>query len=180
MQEEYFNWLYRLVCASTRPDSSYYLLMSALHRKEFYSLVPNDDNRETDGKELRDEFRNVMHPELPVDWFEAPCTVLEMIIALSQRMVSVFIGTEKESSYDKWFWEIIENLNLDDLTDDRYIFLNGMYVVDEILTTLLERTYRPDGRGGLFPLKSGMKNLTETEIWYQMQYYSMEKLEGIL
>ena len=178
MREDYFNWLYRLVCLSGRPDASFYMMLKALYRKEFYGLIPNDDNRGVDGQALRDEFRHLEHQELGPNWFRAPSTVLEMLIALSRRMVLIFIGTDIEATYDKWFWEMIENLGLDNLTDSIFFNQDGQYVVEEILNNLLERTYEPNGSGGLFPLTNPRIDQRGVEIWYQMQYYCMERLDG--
>lgn len=178
MREEYFNWLYDLVCSSGRPGSSFYYLLRALHRREFYSLIPNDDNRGTDGQELRSEFRRLEHQELSVNWFKAPSTVLEMLIALSRRMVLTFVGTDIEADYDYWFWEMIDNLGLGDLTDSQFLDKDGPYIVDDILNTFLERTYTADGRGGLFPLENPRTDQREVEIGFQKEHYALERLEG--
>lgn len=180
MREEYFYWLYRLVCANTRPDNSFYMMLKALYRKEFYSLVPNDDNRSVDGQALRDEFRHLERQDLPINWFRAPSTVLEMLIALARRMAFTFSGTELDASWDRWFWEMINNLGLGNLTDEQYASYDGGFIVDEILNRLLERAYDYDGTGGLFPLKKPRMDQREIEIWYQKEYYALEKLDGIL
>lgn len=179
MREEYFNWLYRLVCASTRPDASFSMMLRALHRKEFYSLIPNDDNRGVEGQTLREEFRFCERPDLPPNWHKAPSSVFEMLIALAKRMEFTLIGSEIEADWDKWFWEMIQNLGLDNLTDDRFDRVGGEGIVDEVLDNLLERKYGPDGKGGLFPLKHPRLDQREVEIWYQKEYYAGEKLDYI-
>jgi hypothetical protein len=46
--------------------------------------------------------------------------------------------------------------------------------VEEILHTLIWRTYDPDGTGGFFPLTRPQFDQRTIEIWYQMNAYSME------
>ena len=40
-----------------------------------------------------------------------------------------------------------------------------------ILERFLRREYEPDGRGGLFTIKSGRHDMRKIEIWYQMMWY---------
>lgn len=178
MREEYFTFLYHLVCSSSRPGASFYMLLKALYRKEFYSLIPNDDNRGADGIVLRDEFRHLEHQELGINWFRAPSTVLEMLIALSRRMQFLFIGTEIAADYSYWFWEMIDNLGLGTFTDTFFFDNDGQFAVEEVLNTLLERTYESNGRGGLFPLANPRIDQRDIECWYQMNHYATERLEG--
>jgi hypothetical protein len=43
--------------------------------------------------------------------------------------------------------------------------------IDDILTRLIERTYKPNGEGGFFPLPQTDEDQTKVEIWYQMSAY---------
>lgn len=174
MREEYFNWLYSLVCPKGYPGSSYFFLLKALHRKEFYSLVPNDDNRGEDGKALRYQFE---YSEIP--WFKGPCTMLEMLVALSDRLGQQFVDTQFDRPAHMWFWEMMENLGLKDFTDEQFVRSNGESIVDNILDTLLERTYDFHGNGGIFPLNCTDVDQRNVEIWYQMARYSLEKMNEI-
>jgi hypothetical protein len=47
----------------------------------------------------------------------------------------------------------------------------SLSVVDEILERVIGRTYRPDGRGGFFPLRYAEKDQREVELWYQLNAY---------
>jgi hypothetical protein len=55
IQSGYFQWLCELIYIN-QEHKSYFILAKALQRKEFYALVPNDDNRAEDGKLLRDRY----------------------------------------------------------------------------------------------------------------------------
>ena len=54
---EYFEWLYRLVCGDRYSNAiSYKKLLVYLHRTEFTYLLSKDKNRAADGVDLRYRF----------------------------------------------------------------------------------------------------------------------------
>lgn len=170
-ERKYYNYLARLV--RTPESNSYTSLLNRLWKKEYYSILPNDQNREKDGLYLRQEFGSEL------DF--GPCRVLEMLIALSRRMEFQLCGTDYDKSYKDLFWELIDNLdltkfdNLEAAKDEIYLEIDG------ILTGWIERRYSPDGSGGVFPLKNWRNGAalgqTEVEIWYQMMLYLDENYE---
>lgn len=181
IHREYFEWLCGLVKADD-VDNSYMILMHYLHGRVFYSLVPNDENREKDGKKLRSIFVEQC-PRGEVSQLDAPCSVLEMMIGLSFRCADIVFTNElsKTDTQLRYFWKMIENLDFDKFKDDAvgdYPFL-GDYI-NNALDILLERKYRKDGRGGLFPLKKCKEDQRKVEIWYQMSKYILENGEVIL
>ena len=167
-EKKYYNYLVRLV--RTPESKRYTLLLEHLWRKEYYSILPNDQNRAKDGLFLRREVNEGQ------DF--GPCRVLEMFIALSRRMEFQLYGTDYDKTYKDLFWELVNNLDLikfDNLEADK----DAMYLeIDHILTNWIERRYSPDGHGGVFPLKNWQKSSgieqTEVEIWYQMMLYLSE------
>lgn len=170
LDESYFQWLCSLV--DHDPEKDYSGLLKQLHYIEFSErtakLIPNDDNRISDGLDLRVQFakdENVAYSE----WMDEPCTVLEMLIALSYRMEDT-MGKD----YDFWFWVMIENLGLEEMSDDRYSDLEDSQKIDEVVSNVLNRRYRKDGHGGMFPLKDPDKDQRKVEIWYQMSAYFLE------
>ena len=169
---EYFRWLCDKVGVE-RPNGSYWILIKALHKKEFYWTVPNDDNRALDGKKLREAFAEETD-YYPYDALDGPCSMLEMLIALAGRCQYGVIDAEVENRTSKWFWELVGNIGLDKFTDDVYVEECGTFQVDLILDTVLDRAYKKDGRGGLFPLKSAKKDQRNVEIWFQMCAYLIE------
>lgn len=177
INQDYFQWLCELVHVD-QVDTSYWILAKDLYRKEFYSLVPHDENRASDGLELREEYmREINYPKyISID---RECSVLEMLIALARRMdFETGDPYDLNNSNDKtayWFWEMIDNLGLLPYCDDDYVDFGGMTQVDGILDEFLERGYSWDGHGGLFPLDSSEEDQRDVEIWYQMNAYLMEK-----
>lgn len=169
--DDYFQWL----CYKVRvdePDHSYWILAKMLHKREFYSLVPNDENRENEGKALRYLFwEENPYPGI----IDTPCSVFEMLIALSIRAADLVGKPGEESEAVPIFWEMITNLGLDDYTDEHYPDISQPNLMfDEIISKFLDRKYRKNGKGGLFPLRHTKKDQRKVEIWYQMSEYLEE------
>ena len=166
-ERSYYNYLVRLV--RTPESKRYTLLLEHLWRKEYYSILPNDQNRVKDGLFLRREVNEGQ------DF--GPCRVLEMLIALSRRMEFQLYGTDYDKTYKDLFWELVNNLDLIKF-DNIEAAKDAMYLeIDHILTNWIERRYSPDGYGGVFPLNKWKKNddkQPEIEIWYQMMLYLSE------
>ena len=83
---DYFEWLCSIVKRDRDTKRSYRKLLSFLHSEKFIYVDEYDSNRAADGEQLR--WRYVYEAkgcEDILDW-EEPCTVLEMLIALSFQM----------------------------------------------------------------------------------------------
>jgi hypothetical protein len=74
---------------------------------------------------------------------------------------------------DDCFWDIVNNLHLEKYTDNNYTRSSEKQVATRI-DRFINRTYRPNGQGGLFPLIKPHEDQTKVEIWYQMSAYLME------
>lgn len=173
LDELFLEWLYSRVADAqeTDPSKTHWLLFKQMYTKEFVWIVPNDDNRIMDGKDLRREFihsRNVRHA--PLEWMDIGCSVLEMLIALSRRIS--FEDLDEGEPCD-WFWHLLRNLKIDGFTDETYLedSANVNFTVEDQLNQLIFRTYHPSGRGGLFPQKHPCDDQREVDIWYQMGLY---------
>ena len=175
VNQDYFHWLCELVKVE-QEDRSYWLLAKDLHRMPFYSLVPHDENRALDGVTLREDYLEMVNCPKYVRLDLEECTVLEMMVALAQRMdYETKDAHEDEDRTAEWFWEMVGNLGLTEFSDDNYVRDNGICEVDEILEKLVERHYSRSGRGGLFPLRRPTCDQRKSEIWYQMNAYLMER-----
>lgn len=161
IEESYFNWL----CAKVLSNNQNYLeLMRILHSTEFTWVVSRDENRAEDGIELREYFlrETGLHPD--IDWFNQPCSVLEMFIAFSNR---AYFQLDDISPKD-WFWEFMTNLKLDEF---RRVSESDEREIHHILKTFLSREYEDDGQGGMFPMRRPEQDQREVEIWYQFCEY---------
>lgn len=170
LDDQYLSWLYSKI-GSTRTrdrERTYWSLLRILYTKEFVWIIPNDDNRVEDGRDLRHEFMDDMkYDDIDPDWMALGCSFLEMMIALSRRL-SFEVGGEPR----EWFFELLENLGLYDYNDNREF---SREEVDEVLDAVIWRTYAYDGTGGLFPLREPGEDQREVEIWYQLNAYVMER-----
>lgn len=163
---EYFEWLTSQIFVN--PGKSFDELFELMHNTEFVWFVPNDDNRVQDGMALRHEFLDSRRQKLKLPYV----TFLEVLIGLS-RQTSFIVGGEDAK---RWAWRLIKNIGLnrmsDPLTDIRKT------QAAELIEDVIWRNYEPDGKGGFFPLKNAKQNLTEVELWGQLQLYSIE-LHGL-
>jgi hypothetical protein len=169
LDELYLEWLYRQVDSVEEQDPSrtYWSLLRLLFRKEFVWIVPNDDNRVEDGRDLRREFFEEEHIDnVDLDWMQLGCSFLEMLIGLSKRL-----SFQADGEVNSWFWQLMENLRLEEYTDSPGVQAGR---VDEILDCVIWRTYSKNGAGGLFPLKFPHQDQREVEIWFQMHAYLMD------
>ena len=170
LDARYLEWLYKQIgpVQNRNPARTYWVLAQMLFTKPFIWFVPNDDNRVEDGRELREKFLEETAAERNHIWLEDECSMLEMLSALSRRCAF-------ETSEDpfEWFWVLCDNIGLRPFVDEN--FTEDYYVdVDVILERVINRTYAPNGRGGLFPLRHAEEDQRLVEIWYQMAAYLME------
>lgn len=164
--KKYFYWLCGKI--DCREYSEYEKLLELLYSEFFYSLIPNDDNRGLDGLNLRGLFEIETNELLDEEDMHYPCTLLEMLIALSERMAFVVFdpGKDDEPNSVSCFWQLLSNLKLKPSSNRN---VERIYI-------FLEREYTSSGKGGLFPLKSAKKDQRNVEIWYQMMAYIEERL----
>lgn len=171
IKQAYFLWLCNLVnIGRTTRDQNRRDLAWSLHQKEFYWSVPNDDNRAEDGKKLRENFADAVLTE-DCRCLDGPCSVLEMLIGLSQRIEYILREPSAGNRVSRWFWELVNNLELLAFTDDDLDSRRQARINDIILDNLLERRYSQSGKNGLFPLVTNYGDQRKIEIWYQLMHY---------
>jgi hypothetical protein len=173
IQDMYHAWLCRMVDIKQR-NKTYWLLANALHAREFEWSVPNDDNRSDEGRNLRERFCDETNIEYRLDDFPEAASMLEVIVALAIRCYDITVDEVEDMAVSDWFWVMLDNVGLKKFTDDSFYELRGQIVVDEILDMIIDRTYKRDGRGGLFPLERSRKDQRKVELWYQMNTYLVE------
>lgn len=157
--------------------SRYQHLLSFLFNMEFYWFDENetDESRSEDGKRLREEF--LIENDLePIDIFQGPCRVLEMLVALARRAEFTLYDPWKGDRTYKWFWIFMKNLGLDYLTDDNCTSEAENYV-RMVVTRWLDRQFDSDGNKSPFPIKKRHEDMRKVDIWYQMQWYLAENFE---
>lgn len=168
---QYLVWL----CHLENKGRQYSKLFEFLHNIEFIWSIERDENRAGDGMELRDNFEipgdYLNENQLIEDFMNRPCSVLEMLIALSIRVDDDFIGDPAEPHPEEFFWEMIDNLGLCDFTDKNF----NISSVDKRIKMWLERRFTKYGLGSPFPVLDDRRDQRELEIWDQMNSYINEK-----
>ena len=167
VKDEYFIWLSDLVYRN-----GFDKLLTRLHETEFRYLIAKDQNRARDGEGLRYRFAisrtSDDSPDAITDILDGPCSVLEMMVALSIRCEEDF--TDNPNVGDRtsqWFWSMIVSLGLGSMTDSRIRYT----YVDEVLERFLDRDYEANGKGGLFTVKHCNYDMRDAEIWHQLCWY---------
>lgn len=167
---QYFEWLYRAVCKDGfSREFSYRKLLMHLHNTQFYYSIQKDADRAGAGVDLRWRFicennyaTNVLNE------LEGPCSVLEMMIALAIYCEDhIMDDTGYGDRTGQWFWGMVVNLGLGDMTDDKFDRAH----VDDVITRFLDRKYDPDGKGGLFRIRNCTHDLRKVEIFHQLCWY---------
>lgn len=171
------NRYFEFLCSIVDEDGSreYDKLLSELHGIDFYSLIPNDDNRGEDGKQLRERFEDEEGgPQGLSLSHDKPCTVLEMLIGLAYRLEFESANSHWEKTPGEWFWILLDNLGLGWCDNNMFVQINNTDEIHQKIGVFLDRHYKSDGSGGLFPLKEPRKDQRRVEVWYQMSAYIME------
>lgn len=159
----YFTWLTSQIEFPRSSQKTYNDLLLRLHEKEFIWTVPGDDNRVQDALDMRTEFS---HQKQRVK-FKNFVSVLEILIVLSCKLE--FLAGGQASS---WACQLIENLGLNRSYDP--LENKRAERTEEILESLVWRTYRRDGHGGFFPLNWPKEDQRKIELWYQLNAYVNE------
>lgn len=166
----YFKWLCNLVCTEEVDGKYYNKLFAKLHGREFVWLIPIDENRAIDGIGLRTRFADENNIKLNESLYplDGPCSVLEMMVALSIRCdIDVMYDPNLGERAGDWFWCMISNLGLFKMDDGNF----DNRIVELIINKLLDRTYGRNGEGGMFLIRNAKRDLRKVDIWYQMLWY---------
>lgn len=179
---DYFCWLCEMVCVDGRyADEAYWVLAKTLWNTDFIWALERDKNRIEDGLYLRDIYAH----EGGTDGYDGPCTVLEVLVALADRIDTMLDEVDGENRVAMYFWEMIENLGLGSFTDEYFIGGESGYdlildhdekdPIDHILEQWMYREFEYDGYGSPFPLKDAKEDQRAIELWYQANAYIIER-----
>ena len=172
-KKKYFHWL----CDFTGDWASYKLLLKRLHTTPFLYVLDRDENRAKDGIDLRYRFgreNDVTKAEIERYFSNAPCGVLEMMVALALRCEEhIMANSNLGDRTSRWFWAMIASLGLSLQMDTNY----SQKKIDDVLNDFLSREYAPNGEGGLFTVHGNRLDLRNVEIWYQAMWYLEEVLK---
>ncbi len=176
LNDMYFEWMYHIVCDDNRYTKrfSYRRLLHCLHDIPFTFIIPMDGNRAEDGIDLRYRFgyeNQIDGSAIATFLDDKKCSVLEMMIALAIRCEEhIMDDPDIGNRTGQWFWNMIINLGLGQMSDGRFNDRKAREIVD----IFLNREYEQNGSGGLFTLKHSHRDMRNVEIWYQMNWYLNE------
>lgn len=187
MNDEYLNWLLHYIGVNPGHNTDYGLLCSQLLDTAFYPILEMDENRWEDGiryrylyamdKENGDANRAGMLSD-HLDDILGGCSVLELMIAMADRMRYEMEGSMYEADVSYWFRQLIGNLGLDIYTNHEYLCNEAAFFdVESIVEKMVFRKYGFDGRGGLFPLQKPTSDQSREEIATQMNNYLLENYD---
>jgi hypothetical protein len=184
IEDMYFEWL--LTCLD--PDGvkeGVVYVCSLLQNCAFLRRVGHDDNRASNGENLRLEFLDQEDPgfdDQEIDDFLAyGCTWLEMLIAFCRQLSFMYEGSTQSR-----FLELVGNMGLDPLTRFNPHRSRRLEEYDQgyvnIATSKIDNNrFDRNGHGGLFPLREPhVLDQREVELWEQQSAYFNERLEGVL
>lgn len=169
IREKYYDHLWRMISNNNYHSDDYSVLIWHLYDMSFYSSISMDEKRSVDGRNLRYQFGSkygIDIPEIRTYLDNSPCSILELMIALAIRYENLCADEDFGDRTSDWFWEMIDNLGLIQMTDDNY----DPDYASSIVFRFLNREYSPDGTGGLFQVPDSKVDLRQVDIWYQMQW----------
>lgn len=170
--ELYFDWVCKLVYdGSCFRKLSYTSLLRYLFNTPFSYTLPMDENRESDGIELRYRFacdEGYDYPVVATYLDNRPCSMLEMMVALALRCEEDIMDDVRAGDrVGQWFWEMIVSLGLGDQNNVNFDPIH----VDDVIQRFLNHRYKRNGEGGLFTIPNCEHDMRTAEIWYQMNWY---------
>mgnify|MGYP006872972190 CR=1 FL=1 len=162
-EDMYFKWLLRKIETRGIRIKSYEKLLEMLFETEFIWVVDMDVNRALDGVELRREFGLMRHGEYILG--DSPCTLLEMMVALSSRIESgIMYDPEYGDRTGYWFWKMIENLGLKSAKNENFM----PDYVEDLLENMMERTGKYIQKDLFFCSTFNFQKWHKMEIWQKM------------
>lgn len=106
---------------------------------------------------------------------DRPCSVLEMMVALSARCEEhIMDDPDSGNRTGKWFFDMILSLGLINMQDERFDALYARAAISRFL----RREHAANGCGGLFTLRYHSADMRRVEIWYQAMWYLDEVIDG--
>lgn len=169
---DYYQWLLEKINGPIAEDHT--MLLRDLHNMPFKWVLHRDEFRAKDGMELRLDYMEENGLTNTADYIfteykDTECSVLEMMIALAEYFSKDVVGSSYRSTA-QWFWMMIKNLGLLDMTDYNY----SPTLVKRHIDTFIDRTYSRNGEGGMFPLRNPSRDQRTVEIWYQLSEWFKE------
>ena len=159
-------------------------LISYMLKFPFIYTVKNDANRAYDGLDIRKHYIRETN-SYPFKDRNLCCTFAEFLCALADRIDFVFYMPEYGHRQYAYFKMMLRNLHVDWATDDtlsksdvdRDVLDLFSDAISGAIDRINDRSYDPDGQGGIFPLRYAEEDQRKVEIWMQLAAYISENKE---
>lgn len=157
-ENAYFQWLMDIIGGPREYED----VIIELWETEYLSDIPHDENRASDGIELRYHFEVETGKKCEKT---GPCTVLEMMIGLANRMENAFMYDPKVGNRTgQWFWEMFFNAGLEKLVGrGQKKWASAHFCGGK------------SGRLDLFKMTKKPENWDKMEVWEQLCRYISRK-----
>lgn len=171
VSEDYKKWLLSIISDSYLDFNRYSLVIDFLFTSEFRFTNNLDSNRAFDGSDLRISY--CRDKNLPASSYDSinntyHCSILEMMIGLANRCdTTIMWDDDIGPQAGRWFDVMMESSGLTELDNKHFSQKKAIKIINRIYN----RTFDPDGLGGLFYVPGTKQDLRKTEIWYQMHEY---------
>lgn len=174
LRKLYFSWLLNYVCEDKAQFNRYSFVLHQLYSKYFRFVNEMDENLIEWALYLREDFyESSPTVQKMIDIYgkmEEDCSILEIMVSLAVNCEEKIMTNGTENRTSLWFWSMFDSLGLTYYENSRY----ERREVSDILDRFLNLDYAEDGKGGLFTLKNCDKNVTEIDIWMQMNEWLIE------
>lgn len=173
--EQYYDWLYKIVCGEWEPRNlSFHRLLMHLYNRNFTPACEMDSCRATDGVALRYRFateNDIPYAKIDEVFQGVQCSMLEMMVALATRIEEHIMEDRSAGNrVGQWFWSMIVSLGMAAMDDSRFNENRADFIIDRFMC----RGYQPNGAGGLFTLNHPTEDIRQLDIWYQLMAYLQE------
>lgn len=167
-QRLWYEYLRYLLKGINFNKKEWYDVLKDLHSINFYwdDRVPMDENRALDGVYERKYFFKDMGVR---GEFLFPCSVVEMLVALSKRISDEYVYAKGGDEDETWiiFLFFVKNLGINPDTSKETLTRNVKF--------WLKRDYMDDGIGSILPLSHRVKGYHLMEIWSQINIFLNEE-----
>jgi len=152
--------------------------MDELYSIEFVYTLDLDSNRVSNVIDMQYEFAEENDFEMEDDHY---ISVFEVLAVMSIRMEEDIMCNYEEDRTSEWFWDMMDNLELDAYSDELWNRhnINEDDIISDIRNIVgrwMDREYNPDGsNGGCVVLMNPRDDLREVDLWYQLMWWCAEK-----
>lgn len=184
LMSEYYNWLCDKMAFDPR-DFEMESVCSQLMVSPFVATIKEDENLIESALYLRRTFIRGYGTEDKRGFYRSlgPCSVLEVICVLLEKMSYSLLGNPLASSdQGALFLELMDNLGLGWINDRAYSHSPEECTdyIEDVVSTLIGRTYDYDGEnGGMFPLENPKSDVRNLGLYQQLDEYLIERYDAL-